>query len=176
MKALITYGAWRADVTREEDKGADSSKFLPWWSFPVPRIFLLCCFAHPSSSTLQPWPRGMRAHKASQHGHIGQAKHNGLQLSDFRTVFSSNYLGFTQNTNRIWTSFPGNMSQENLEFTGLVCDRENLQTLSALESFQRLERAPRPFTDLSSRTTRCPGWPKAQRWGSFEPPKTPSVL
>lgn len=46
-------------------------------------------------------------------------------MYDFKTVFSSNHLRFTQVSNRIWSSFPGSVSQSNLDFTGIICDREN---------------------------------------------------
>lgn len=170
MKALITYAALRADVTRKEKKEQiaqsscyDDLSLFPGFSFYLALLLL-------PSLLLKLDPEACMLIR-TQHGLVSQTKHRRLQLSDFRTVFSSNCLGFTQNTKRIWTSFPGDMSQENLGFIGLVCDREDLQTLSALASFQRLEKTPRPFTDLGSRITRCPRWPRAQRWASFGPHK-----
>lgn len=73
--------------------------------------------------------------KSPQPGCISQAKHNGpQQASDFKTKFGCNSLRFIQDRNRIWTSFPENMSQTILEFTGLIRDRENLQILNTLDS------------------------------------------
>ena len=96
-----------------------------------------------------------RALKSLQLWHICQTKHEGpWQASDFKTVFSCAHLSSTQDRKRICTSFPGNMYQSNLASTGLTCDRKDLLTFCTLESFQRLEKIPSPFTDHGSRTTR----------------------
>ena len=129
--------ALRTDINRKEHEGADSSTFLPQMPFPYSQAFLL---AFPSLSFLlhpATWPRGMGAKKPSAWLHEPN-KHKGPQLVlDFKTVFSCNHLSCTHR-NRICTSFPGNMSQSNLESTGLIRDRKNLRTLCTSGSFQRL--------------------------------------
>lgn len=75
------------------------------------------------------------------------------QVSVFKTAFPSNHPRFTQDRNRIWTSTPGNMSQSNLDCTGIICNRENWCLAESSEAEWRKHRS---FTDPSSRTTRRP--------------------